>query len=154
MWDALVIFGAKYLIALPVVVLLYVLYKSRHKRYLVFVTILSLPVAYALVRIAGIFYFHQQPFAVMGTEPLVPHEIDNSFPSDHVALSGAMATITFLQHRSWGIVLWFITALIAISRNLAHLHWPVDLIVAAVIGILAVFLSEQVIRFISPRIQR
>ncbi|MBX4191927.1 phosphatase PAP2 family protein [Candidatus Parcubacteria bacterium] len=154
MWDALVIFGAKYLIAVPVLVLLYVLYKSRHKRYLLMVTALSLPVVYALARLVGLFYSHEQPFALMGFEPLVPHDIDNSFPSDHVAVAGALSMVTYLQHRGLGVFLWIVTALIGISRMLAGLHWTLDIVVSAVIAIIGVFLSELVVRFISPRIQR
>jgi membrane-associated phospholipid phosphatase len=92
----------------------------------------------------GLFYFHEQPFAVYGFEPLWPHAVDNSFPSDHVALGGALATAVLFLNRPLGLFLWLLVLAIGLLRVIAGLHYPVDIVGGAVAGILAGILSYAV----------
>ncbi|MEK7612773.1 MAG: phosphatase PAP2 family protein [Patescibacteria group bacterium] len=143
-----IVFGANYLIALPVMVFgAYLWFKPAEARMrLIATAALALPIAYLLVRLAGLLYAHPQPFAVYEFDPVVPHDIDNSFPSDHVAIAGVFATVVFLHHRLLGLGLWVATALIALARMSAGLHWSSDVFAAAAIAALAVFASQNSIR--------
>lgn len=109
----------------------------------------SLPVAWLLARAAGMLFGHEQPFAVLGFEPLVPHDVDNSFPSDHTALGFALGGSVFFYHRAAGMVLIVATMLVGASRVAAGLHYPVDIVVGAIIGIVAACGARVVIcRFV------
>lgn len=134
------------LIVLAFVLAVYVacLPRDAQKRILA-LTVISLPLVYLCCRIAGMAFSHAQPFATLGFEPLVPHEVDNSFPSDHTAFAFVLATVGFLHQRLVGSLLFVLAASIALSRMLAGLHWGVDVVVAAALGVGAVYAVEYVL---------
>jgi len=41
------------------------------------------------------------PFAVGGFDPLLPHDADNGFPSDHSLLAAAFVAVA-LPYKKWG----------------------------------------------------
>ncbi|OGC80219.1 hypothetical protein A2943_03485 [Candidatus Adlerbacteria bacterium RIFCSPLOWO2_01_FULL_51_16] len=147
MFETLIIFGANYLVVVPALALLaywFVLPREKKKE-LALLAIIALPLGYVLARIAGLFYFHPQPFVEWDTPPLIPHEVDNAFPSDHVALAGALATIAFSYNQWLGVGLWFVAFGIGCARIGAGLHYPGDIIVGAVLGAVAVFAAARAI---------
>ncbi len=112
-----------------------------NKAELAVVAIVALPLAYALARLAGLFFHHEQPFAALGYAPLIPHEVDNSFPSDHSAAAGAIAGIASLYNRALGVLLWVLAVGVATGRVLSGLHYPVDAVVGLVLGGLCAAIS-------------
>jgi undecaprenyl-diphosphatase len=136
MVDFLIIFCAKYLLyicALALVV--YGLRSPRVNRLEFAATVaVALALAYGAARIAGLFFSHIQPFAAEGFAPLIAHEVDNSFPSDHSALAGALAGVASVYNRGLGILLWILAAAVAAGRMLAGLHYPVDVIAGLLVG--------------------
>jgi undecaprenyl-diphosphatase len=131
----LIIFGAKYLfIAVALAAAAVIFFDKERRMRIGLVALVSLPLAYALARLAGMFYSHAQPFAVQGFEPLVPHEIDNSFPSDHTLVAGVFASAAFLSDRRLGLFLWAFALLVGLSRMLAGLHWGVDVLASAALA--------------------
>ena len=147
-----IVFGAKYLVA---VVLLggavTLAFAGEQRRQFTYVLAIALPLGYALARLAGLFFAHNQPFAVDGFEPLIPHSIDNSFPSDHVLIGGVFASLAFLADRKVGLVLWALTLLVGLSRMLAGLHWGVDIAAAALLALGAVFVARKVVLWVGGR---
>lgn len=149
--TALVIFGAKYLVA--VVMLsgaITLTFAGEQRRRLTYTLAIALPLGYALARLAGLFYAHSQPFAAEGFEALVPHAVDNSFPSDHVGLGGVFASVAFLADRRAGLLLWALALLVGLSRELAGLHYAVDILAAAVLALFAVWVSHRVLSRVAP----
>jgi len=80
------------------------------------------------------FYYHPRPFEVYGFAPLIA-ESGSSFPSGHAAWFFALAMAVWFANRKWGW--WFFAAatLIGIARIYAGVHWPLDIIGGAVIGV-------------------
>ena len=115
----------------------------RGRRELLWIVAIALPLGYALARLAGLFYSHYQPFAEQGFEPLIPHAIDNAFPSDHTVIAGVFSTVAFLADRRAGMVLWAMTLLVGAGRIAAGLHWPIDIVAACVLALLAVAAAER-----------
>ncbi|MBI4175458.1 phosphatase PAP2 family protein [Candidatus Berkelbacteria bacterium] len=83
----------------------------------------------------------------------------SSFPSDHTAFMAAIA-IAFWRagERSVAIFLGIITVLTALARVVTAQHWPGDILIGAVIGLLSVVLLSAVRRpldtwVISPLVQ-
>ena len=148
----LIIFGAKYAVA--VVMLggtVTLAFAGERRRRLTYVLAIALPLGYALARVAGLFFAHNQPFAVDGFEPLIPHTIDNSFPSDHVLIGGVFASLAFLADRKVGLVLWALTLLVGLSRMLAGLHYGIDILAAALLALCAVFVARKVVLWVGGR---
>ena len=147
-----IVFDAKYLVA---VVLLggavTLAFAGEQRRQFTYVLAIALPLGYALARLAGLFFAHNQPFAVEGFEPLIPHAVDNSFPSDHVALGGVFASVAFLADRRVGLALWALTLLVGLSRVLAGLHWGVDVFAAAVLALGVVFAARKAVLWVGGR---
>ena len=144
-----IIFGAKYLIAAIAGAAAAVVVADKERRIkIVYAALIALPLGYALARLAGLFFAHNQPFAVEGFEPLIPHAIDNSFPSDHVVVGGIFASVAFLADRRVGLFLWALTLLIGLARVLAGLHWGVDVLAAAVLALVAVWVASKALKLV------
>jgi undecaprenyl-diphosphatase len=91
-----------------------------------------------------------RPFVVAHTLPLIPHGVDNGFPSDHTVLCMTMAGVVALQHKWFGSVLIVLALLVGASRVLAGLHHPMDILG----GIGIAFVSVAFGHFSAPHVQR
>ncbi len=148
----LIIFGAQYLIFIIALIAAVHIFLNKERRIkLGILTLLALAIGYALARLAGLLYLHHQPFAVEGFEPLVPHAVDNAFPSDHTLISGVFASVAFLADRRIGLVLWALALLVGLARMFAGLHWGSDVLAAAVLALSAVFLAHKVVLWVEGR---
>jgi undecaprenyl-diphosphatase len=94
--------------------------------------------ALAIGLAAGLLYSDSRPFvADPGTRQLISHSADNGFPSDH-ALVGFSAATTLLSWRLFaGVAVMAAAALIGFARIFVGVHWPLDILGGAVIGVLA-----------------
>ncbi len=137
---ALIVFAAKYLIVLPVIVAFGYLFITNRKRDYLTYAVIVLIVSYAFGFVAGQLYSNPLPFVVENVAPLIAHEANNGFPSDHVLLAGALAGIVTAFNLPLGIFLWLIAVLIGIGRVLALVHHPVDIIASLLISALSALL--------------
>lgn len=137
--NTLIIFCAKYLIIVPILTLGWILFKepkAMWKRNALY-SLAVLIIAFVLAKVASHFYLDPRPFVVGNFAPLIPHAADNGFPSDHMLLASALAAITLCFKRKAGIALWIIALIIGTARVYAGVHHPTDIIVSALIAILA-----------------
>ncbi|MDO8424069.1 MAG: phosphatase PAP2 family protein [bacterium] len=135
MLDLIFIFGAKYLIIVPVLLTTYYYFRSSaeiRKRLLIFL-VLILPFTYILGLGARSLYYNPRPFVTGGYAPLIPHAADNGFPSDHILLAASLAAAMLFFDRKQASWLWTLTAFIALSRVYAGVHHALD--VAASMGL-------------------
>lgn len=146
--DALVIFGAKYLIYIVVLTAVAAVLISPQRSRLAPFAALALALGYALARIAGLFWGHQQPFALEGSPPLVPHAVDNAFPSDHMLLGGVLAFVGYLFDWRFGVVLFVLTLGVGVARVAAGLHYPIDILAALVLAAVALSGAYAALRFL------
>ena len=147
--ESLVIFGAKYLVYVLIAlsVLAVVVFKNKEQWFRFgMLALLALAVGYALARAAGFLFSHPQPFAAEGFEPLIPHAVDNAFPSDHTVIGGVFASVAFLADRRVGLVLWVLALLVGLSRIIAGLHYTVDVLAAAMLAVVAVWLADRALK--------
>ncbi len=150
MTTLFIVLCAKYLVALPVAVFLFFLIKGaqRRKHRFMWLSVIALPLAYTIARIAGHLYDNARPFVVGHFTPLVPHISDNGFPSDHTLIAATIAMIVLYFNRSWGIALWGIAILIGTARVLAGVHHMLDIIASMVIAIVSVILAHYILHYL------
>jgi len=150
--DPFTIFAAEKLVAFIMLGSVAVITFAGERRIkLIYILMVALPLGYALARLAGLLFSHNQPFAVDGFEPLIPHAVDNSFPSDHTVISGVFSLTAFLANRHIGLVLWALTLLVGAARVSAGLHYPVDIVVGVLLALVAVFVAHKAVLWVVGR---
>ena len=128
--NILIIFGAKYLYLVSIIIAGYYFFKqprATKKRIIIF-GIISLPIMYAVAKIAGHFYYDARPFVVLNFTPLIPHADDNGFPSDHTLLLSAIASVIYPFSKKVSILLWVIALAVGFARVFAGVHHLTDIL--------------------------
>lgn len=146
--NPFLIFGATYLIVLPVIVfVLFFIKLSRvdMKKTLKF-SVITLPLAFIIGKIANHFYINPRPFVIEHFQPLIEHAADNGFPSDHTLLAGSIAAIIWYINKPLGNIFWIIAILIGISRIAVGVHHPIDIIGSLVIAYIAGFVAHTYLK--------
>ncbi|MGH2458210.1 MAG: phosphatase PAP2 family protein [Chloroflexota bacterium] len=76
-----------------------------------------------------------RPFVAHHVDLLIQHSAtDSSFPSDHATASFAVASTALARRMPWRWPLLIAAALVAIARVYVGVHYPLDVIVGALIG--------------------
>ncbi len=84
-----------------------------------------------------LFHDSPRPFDILEVvSPLIAQSPMNSFPSGHALFFFALSAIILFYSRGLGVFLLIASTLIAISRVIAGVHWPSDILAGASIGIL------------------
>lgn len=81
-----------------------------------------------------------------GIKTLLVYGDFDSFPSLHAASSFALAFLVLKRHRAWGIALFVVASLVAVSRVFVGVHFPIDIIVGASLGVLIPWCLYTLIR--------
>jgi undecaprenyl-diphosphatase len=93
------------------------------------------------------FFEKTRPFITLGYAPLV-NVPGFSLPSTHAALAGAFFTAAYFtvatNRRSVLSMVWVVSVLIAISRLMLGVHYPSDVIVGFVVGVLVAWIGNRV----------
>lgn len=108
---------------------------GKIKKETVIHVLFSCLLAYGLTELIKTFFPIIRPFQANGFSPLtltIPS--DGAFPSSHSAVGFAMA-ITILQHnKKLGVLYLIMAGFVGVARIMAHVHYPIDIIVGALIG--------------------
>lgn len=147
MIEALVTFAARDLIFLLVVgagVAFAVTPRKDKVRLLTF-GVLGGGISFVLSRLVKLMYFNPRPFTLDGIAPIIPHEADNGFPSDHALLAFTLAAIVYTQNRKVGVAFFILAALIGIARVFLRIHSPIDIVGSLAIPLIAVFVAHRIL---------
>lgn len=149
MIDSLFIFCAEKMFLLSPVIAAWFFYKSARetKIEMAIFAFFSLPLTFIISILAKELYFNPLPFVVKGFNPLISHAPNNGFPSDHVLLLAAIASVVMFFGRRTAIYLWAITLLVGLSRMYVGIHHFVDVVGSTVIALIAAFVVEAVLRW-------
>lgn len=151
-FDILTIFLASYLqyllVAIFVLFLYFSAYSKRDKLYIFCTTIVSVIIArFGITEIIRFLYHRPRPFITHHVYQLFA-ENDWSFPSGHSAFFFAMATAIYFYNKKWGIGFFIAAILMNLSRIIAGVHYPSDILGGVIVG---VFTAYVVFRFIEKR---
>lgn len=141
-WDVLAIFFAQwlpYLLCIAFLVLIYYQKGWRRKVYLFCEAALAVIIARGIVTTVIHYLYHEpRPFGFYNFTPLIS-ESGWSFPSAHAAWFFALALVVWFANRAWGW--WFLglSVFMGIARIYAGVHWPMDIVGGAAIGLLCVW---------------
>ena len=152
----LITFVAKYCVAIPVLVVLYVFLKLSKRQRLTFVVLLITSTVFALilVKIATTLRSDPRPFVRDGVIPYFKSSVDNGFPSDHTTFSALIGFAVVLYSRKLGIGLLILSLFIGSARVIAGVHHGQDIVGGFIIAAVSVALSMYVTKIIGRRIQK
>ena len=89
---------------------------------------------------------HQEarPFVTdLSTKLLISHSADNAFPSDHATVAFAAGAAILAGRRFLGLVCLSVATMIAVARIYVGVHWPSDVVAAAVLGLFTGFILAR-----------
>ena len=114
----------------------------RRGRTLALVAPLTVPLAYLCSEGAKTIFDAERPCRAVADVTIVaaacPPTGDWSFPSNHATIAGAAATATLLLSHRIGLLATVIAALTAFSRTFVGVHYPHDVIVGVLLGVVVV----------------
>jgi len=138
-FDDLIIFLTAYLQYFLGLVFLLVLfswsYSKREKVRIFLVIFLSAVIArLGVTELIRYFYNRPRPFMIYQVQQLIP-ESGWSFPSGHSTFFFAMSTAIYFYNKKWGIAFFIASILMNVSRIVAGVHYPSDILGGAMVGI-------------------
>lgn len=139
---------AVYLI-LVLAVILVILFFNRHRKeglYQGSLLAISAGLGWFLTAIARFFIHARRPFEVMGQPPLIPHSPGGSFPSEHSVLAFVLVAFIWKQNKSLGMISLILALLVGIGRIYVRIHYPIDIIGGALIGLGSFYLTAKFFR--------
>lgn len=132
----------------PVVMLFFLWWRSNEKRQKFLINLFGSSFLISLMIIApliGKWINRPRPFDLPGTHELVFHLPSYSFPSDHALFFAFVTTYLFLfGYKKWGWIALTTTILVSISRVIAGLHWPGDILAGWILGIIFALLFYSI----------
>ena len=112
--------------------------------------LLAMAIALLIGQVITHIYMRPRPFVYHHVNQLISHSKDPSFPSDHTLFSFGLAGVILLANRRWGIVSIILGCVIAFSRVFVGVHYPGDVIGAAVIGLISAVAVWQARSVLDP----
>jgi undecaprenyl-diphosphatase len=143
----LVIFAAQHLMTvdavLAVIVVLGLLSRRRHATVVWWsVTfVLMLVLSFALSRLVGAVYVDPRPFVVGHYKPLLPHTVNNGFPSGYATAAAVIVLGVLLLNRRWSIPFLIMAVLIDWARVGVGLQHTIDIVGAWIIVALSTVIA-------------
>ncbi len=144
--DGIIVFFASYLAYILVIVLIAFLFfsaYSRREKIEIFLVVFASGVIARLgiTELIRYFYHRPRPFDALPVHQLFT-DTAWSFPSGHATFFFALSMALYFYNKRWGIVFLIATGLITMSRIIAGVHYPSDILGGAAIGVLCAYVSH------------
>ncbi|OZB98777.1 undecaprenyl-diphosphatase [Paenibacillus sp. XY044] len=116
--------------------LVYWFTRKESNRRMVAESVVSAAIGLGISWVIGHLFYRDRPFVAHSVLQLIPHPANASFPSDHSIGAFAIAAIFVIYRRKEGIIWLILAASIAFSRVWTGVHYPLDVLGGALIGII------------------
>ena len=138
-FDKVVIFFADIFpyIAVMLALLFLFFYHRTLKEF--FIVFFSSFLAYGISVVLKIIFHTSRPFLSLPELQALFPETGFAFPSSHAAFFMAMAFSLFFLHKKAGYIFGFFALLIGITRIIAGVHFPIDILGGFVLGTLVAY---------------
>ncbi len=105
----------------------------------------AVAVAWGIAQLVKAIFPTVRPFELNGLTPLtlLPSS-DGAFPSGHTAAAFALATTIWLHDKKMGLVFVVAALIVGAARVWGNVHYPIDIVGGAVLGVAAAFVIEKV----------
>ena len=123
--------------------------RSRLQRAVIY-GLVGVGVANLLVLILTNSYFRPRPFLEEETILLFYPPTDSSFPANATAVVFALAYGVWLGNRWLGVGAFALAALLGFARVYTGVHYPLDVLAGAAIGLFITFLASKTIPHLEP----
>lgn len=143
--DVLAIFLAEYFgYALLFSLLLFLAIKFRKYFKMIIEVIISAILArFVIVELIRWIWQRPRPFVENNVNLLLTHNA-SAFPSGHAALFFAVSTIVYFYNKKAGIFFFIASFLICLARVFTGIHWPLDILAGAVVGVFSGYLIHKI----------
>jgi undecaprenyl-diphosphatase len=156
--SIMVVVGGDYLVPVSLALVLVGIWfvggdKLSRQRYQtgVIAALTSLAFSNLTVLILNQVYVRPRPFVDLDVELILYRPTDlSSFPANSIAATFGLAAVVWGINRPLGSVLLTVTSLYAVSRVYAGVHYPLDVLVGALIGITVAFLVLKLRNLLEP----
>lgn len=150
-FDGTIVFFASYLAYILVIAVVALVFFSQYQKrdkweMLIVAGAASLIARYGVTELIRFFYHRPRPFTALSDVHQLFTDSAWSFPSGHATFFFALATALYLYNKKWGTWFFIVSVAITVSRVIAGVHYPSDIIGGALIGALvgyAVFYFVQ-----------
>ena len=143
--DVLAIFLAEYfgyVLLFSLLLFLAVRFKKYFK--MIIEAIISAILArFVIVELIRWIWQKPRPFVENNVNLLLTHNA-SAFPSGHAAFFFAISTIIYLYNKKAGIFFFIASFLICLARVFTGIHWPLDILAGAVVGVFSGYLIHRV----------
>ncbi len=109
---------------------------SGRRRRAVLASLVALGLAFLLLSSLHRVTYRPRPFVALPLQPLFPHVDDSSFPSGHTLIGMSLVEPFLFMLPRLGIWLFVFVLLIGLARVAAGVHYPSDILGAAVLAAL------------------
>ncbi|MBU2008331.1 MAG: phosphatase PAP2 family protein [Chloroflexi bacterium] len=103
-----------------------------------------------LIKLMNFIYYRPRPFTELPVRLIFYRPLDSSFPSNGTAVAFILATAIFLGNRKTGVIALAIASLYGFSRVYVGIHYPLDVLGGAVIGILTSYGVYRLLPILEP----
>ncbi len=120
---------ANYLIAIPLLAFVICFWLNPgSRRDFLLRGVVVLVSGFLLAKIGGALIDDPRPFVALHRSPLIPHEADNGFPSDHTLLGVSLALLILPVTRWLSLVALVAAILVGCARVACLIHSPLDIV--------------------------
>lgn len=146
-FDSLIIFLSQYFSYIFLVgFIIFALTMVKEKKQLLITAFFSSFFArFVITELIRHFYHRPRPFMIFQVHQLVS-ENNWSFPSGHSTFFFAMAASVYFYNKKWGILFLIAALLMNISRVIAGVHYPSDILGGMIIGVITAYVSFFLLR--------
>ncbi|MFA4999164.1 MAG: phosphatase PAP2 family protein [Parcubacteria group bacterium] len=90
-------------------------------------------------------FYSPRPFEFFGISPVISHALKSGMPSGHMAWLVPIAFSFLSMRRRTGIVAASLVALVGIARIIGGVHWPSDIVIGIVVGIVGFVVARAIL---------
>jgi undecaprenyl-diphosphatase len=116
-------------------------YGRRRRQFAVIHAVAAVIIANILVKSLNLVIFRPRPFATLDVTLLFYRPTDSTLPSNPAAVAFAFAFAVYLHERQWGLALGVMAALFGLARVVAGVHYPLDVVAGALVGLAAAHIA-------------